>query len=229
MGESTVTRALCRLPDEYVLLNDLMLPDGKGSVDHLVIGPRGLFVIETKNYGGTVKCERDDWFVNGQKIGSLSRQAKRNAMAIKANLEKVFIEHKSKMPFVNALVFTKRGRLNVNQPTVPVLRSYELARFIRNCESNGRRPDCFSSELTRAIVHHLHSLQRHPTVFYEKANCRGCSRQSRIPETGFVEPDLAERMAGGASPKDSPAIISTSREFSKHRSIIEKDGHSLTF
>src|SRR5262249_595143 len=68
MGESAVTRALCGLPDEYVLLNDLMLPDGKGNVDHLVIGPSGLFVIETKNYSGNVKCDRDDWFVNGQKI-----------------------------------------------------------------------------------------------------------------------------------------------------------------
>src|SRR5262245_5963392 len=134
MGESAVTRALCGLPDEYVLLNDLMLPDGKGNVDHLVIGPIGLFLIETKNYSGNVKCDRDDWFVNGQKIRSLSRQAKRNAMAIRASLEKVFVEQQSRIPFVNALiVFTsRRGRLNLNQPTVPVLRSFELARFIRD-------------------------------------------------------------------------------------------------
>jgi hypothetical protein len=170
MGESAVTRALCRLPDEYVLLNDLMLPDGKGNVDHLVIGPSGLFVIETKNYSGNVKCDRDDWFVNGKKIGSLSRQAKRNAMAIRANLEKIFVEQQIRIPFVNALlVFTsRRGRLNLNQPTVPVLRSFELARFIRNYESSGRRTEGFSSELTRSLVHHLHLLQQKPDALLHK-------------------------------------------------------------
>ena len=147
-----------------------MLPDGKGNVDHLVIGPSGLFVIETKNYSGNVKCDRDDWFVNGQKIRSLSRQAKRNAMAIRANLEKVFVEQQSRIPFVNALiVFTsRRGCLNLNQPTVPVLRSFELARFIRNHESNDRRTECFSSELTRSIVHHLHLLQQKPDDLLRK-------------------------------------------------------------
>jgi hypothetical protein len=58
-------------------------------------------------------------------------------------------------------VFTsRRGRLNLNQPTVPVLRSFELAGFIRDYESNGRRTEGFSSELTRSIVHHLHLLQQ---------------------------------------------------------------------
>src|SRR5262245_9276374 len=150
-----------------------MLPDGKGNVDHLAIGPSGLFVIETKNYSGNVKCDRDDWFVNGQKIRSLSRQAKRNAMAIRASLEKVFVEQQSRIPFVNALiVFTsRRGRLNLNQPTVPVLRSFELARFIRDFrdyESNGRRTEGFSSELTRSIVHHLHLPQQKPDDLLRK-------------------------------------------------------------
>ena len=171
IGESAVTRALCGLPDEYVLLNDLMLPDGKGNVDHLVIGPKGLYVIETKNYSGDVKCDRDDWFVNGRKIGSLSRQAKRNAMAVKANLEEIFVDQQNKLPFVNAvLVFTKRGsRLNLKQATVPVLREYELAAFIRNCESNGCRTECFSPELTRAVVHHFHLLQQKPDGLSRKS------------------------------------------------------------
>jgi hypothetical protein len=75
-GEETVSAALKSLPNDFVLLNDLMLPDGRGNVDHLVIGPNGLFVIETKNYSGYVKCWADDWYVNGRKISSLSKQAK---------------------------------------------------------------------------------------------------------------------------------------------------------
>jgi len=40
-------------------MNDLMLPDDKGNVDHLVMGPNGLFVIETKNYSTFVNCLGD--------------------------------------------------------------------------------------------------------------------------------------------------------------------------
>lgn len=162
-GEVAVTEALRFLPNEYVLLNDLMLPNGQGNVDHLVIGPNGLFVIETKNYSGYVKCWRDQWYVNRREIGSLSKQAKRNAMAIRNTLAPVFNEHNARIPFVNALlVFTNRnGRLNIKRPTIPVLRSSELARFIRNYQWPQNHPVA-SPELSRAMVHHLHLLQQAP-------------------------------------------------------------------
>ncbi len=109
-GEVAVTEALRFLPNEYVLLNDLMLPNGRGNVDHLVIGPNGIFVIETKNYSGYVKCWGDQWYVNRREIGSLSKQAKRNAMAIRNTLDMVFKDHSTRIPFVNALlVFTLVG------------------------------------------------------------------------------------------------------------------------
>jgi Nuclease-related domain len=131
-GELAVTQALQSLPDQYVVLNDLVLPDGKGNVDHLVMGPNGLFVIETKNYSSYVRCLGDDWFVNGKKVHSLSKQAKRNAMAIKNSLAPIFAEHHVRMPFVTAvLVFVNRnGRLHISDPGVPVLRSSQLAHFI---------------------------------------------------------------------------------------------------
>ncbi len=42
---------------EYILLNNLTLPDGQGSttqIDHVLLSPYGLFVIETKNYKGWI-------------------------------------------------------------------------------------------------------------------------------------------------------------------------------
>ena len=57
-GERHVSRLLKRLPPgEYIVLNDLMLPDKDGSttqVDHVVISRAGIFVIETKNYSGWI-------------------------------------------------------------------------------------------------------------------------------------------------------------------------------
>jgi Nuclease-related domain len=162
-GELAVAEALKDLPDEYVLLNDLMLPDGRGNVDHLVMGPNGLFVIETKNYSTFVKCNGDDWFANGKRIPSLSKQAKGNALAVRNNLAAAFREHGSRLPFVTPLVVfvQKNARLSIKVPTIHVLRSAELARFI--ARYNSARPASITSpDLRRAIVHHLHLLQQMP-------------------------------------------------------------------
>lgn len=162
-GEMAVAEVLKDLPNEYVLLNDLMLPDGKGNVDHLIMGPNGLFVIETKNYSGFVRCVGDDWFVGRKKISSLSKQAKRNAVSVRENLEGVFKDQKTRLPYVTPLLVFVGGkcRLSIRNPAVHVLRSSQLAKFIARCNS-AKPPSITSPELRRAIVHHLHLLQQKP-------------------------------------------------------------------
>ena len=169
-GELAVTRELKSLPDDYVLLNDLFLPNGNGNIDHFLIGPNGLFVIETKNYSGDVKCDGDDWFFNGQKTKSLSWQAKRNALTLRKSLESLFAEHRTRLPFIEAvLVFVKhKDRLELHEPTIHVRKAEDLARFvldypsIKNGHGNAprtRRRASLSPELIHDIVHHIHSLQ----------------------------------------------------------------------
>ncbi len=56
-GERMVCRGLNRLdPQLYRQFHDLYLPrpDGQGStqIDHVVVSPFGIFVVETKNYKG---------------------------------------------------------------------------------------------------------------------------------------------------------------------------------
>jgi hypothetical protein len=91
-GEEAVSQVLRSLSQDYALLNDVILPDGRGNVDHFLVGPNGLFVIETKNYSGSVRCNGDRWFVGRREISSLSKQAKRNSMAIRASLESLHAE-----------------------------------------------------------------------------------------------------------------------------------------
>jgi len=169
-GELAVTKTLQSLPDEYVLLNDLMLPGARGNVDHFLIGPNGLFVIETKNYSRNVKCDGDQWFVNGQGTKSLSRQAKGNALAVRKSLETIFSEHRTKLPFIEpVLVFVKhKAALDLHEPTITALKAEELVGFILNYPSTNNGHDHSSRsrphlslrpELIRAIVHHIHSLQ----------------------------------------------------------------------
>ena len=169
-GELRVTRALSALPDEYVLLNDLMLPNRRGNVDHFLIGPNGLFVIETKNYAANVKCDGDQWFVNGNAAKSLSWQVKINAIAVRKNLQGLFAEHRAYLAFVEALlVFVKHThRLELNYPSVHVLKAEELVNFVSNYKPRSRAVR-FTPEVVEAMVHHLQSLQNQKRVRVETA------------------------------------------------------------
>ncbi len=87
--------------------------------------------METKNYSGRVKCLGDQWFVNGHRIKSLSRQAKSNTLAVRASLARVFAEYECKLPYVvPLLVFVNSVRgMSLNDPKINILRSEELAAF----------------------------------------------------------------------------------------------------
>jgi hypothetical protein len=54
-GERHTARLLDRLTrDGYVVFHDLAVPDSPANVDHLVIGPSGVFVIDSKQWTGSV-------------------------------------------------------------------------------------------------------------------------------------------------------------------------------
>jgi Nuclease-related domain len=59
-GEQHTARLLDRLTrDGYVVFHDLAVPDSPANVDHLVIGPSGVFVIDSKQWSGSVQQGAD--------------------------------------------------------------------------------------------------------------------------------------------------------------------------
>lgn len=54
-GEELVARELARLPTGHLVLHGLRT--GGAEIDHAVLGPAGLFVIETKNWSGPVTVQ----------------------------------------------------------------------------------------------------------------------------------------------------------------------------
>lgn len=48
-GEKAVARELQDLDDSFHLLNDVLIRGVKGNIDHILAGPKGIFIIETKN------------------------------------------------------------------------------------------------------------------------------------------------------------------------------------
>lgn len=57
IGELIVQKQAKRLGKEYHLFNDYLMPDGEQGttqIDHILLSPYGIFVIETKNYKGWI-------------------------------------------------------------------------------------------------------------------------------------------------------------------------------
>lgn len=55
-GELHVHNTLAQLPDEYIVLEDVILETTRGTtqIDHVVVSKYGVFAIETKNYRGDI-------------------------------------------------------------------------------------------------------------------------------------------------------------------------------
>lgn len=63
-GEERVSGILRSLPERYHVFNDFVA--GGLHVDHVVVGPAGVFAVETKNWRGAVTVEDDQILVDGQ-------------------------------------------------------------------------------------------------------------------------------------------------------------------
>jgi Nuclease-related domain len=62
-GERQTARLLDRLTrDGFVVFHDLAVPDSRANIDHMVIGPSGVFIIDSKQWTGSV-YQSSDGFV----------------------------------------------------------------------------------------------------------------------------------------------------------------------
>src|SRR5687768_1146565 len=71
-GERHVAQELSKLDDRFRVVHDVDI--GRGNVDHVVIGPAGVFAIETKNRRGRVKSVGETLVVNGRTDDAIRAQ-----------------------------------------------------------------------------------------------------------------------------------------------------------
>ena len=134
-GEKKVARILHSLPREYKVLNNVIIPNSRGTtqIDHLVISPYGIFVIETKNYSGwifgfenseqwkqTFKTTKGHFFYNPirQNWGHI------NSLSHFLQLDKNY--------FIPIVVFSNDAKLKkIEAETTSVINMYHLKRVIK--------------------------------------------------------------------------------------------------
>jgi hypothetical protein len=150
-GEKRVIKFLgSKLNDDYILLNDLYLRGGGGDIDHMVLGPNGIFVLETKNWNGNITCNGDLWQRSGKQNfkGSPSRQVKRNASTMKHIIDSS-PDFRSLCIYVEGIVVfaNKHATLHLNNPTVAIVKLPQLPNQI----TSYRRSSNYSRQQLEAI------------------------------------------------------------------------------
>jgi hypothetical protein len=65
-GEEWVAHELAFLTSEYTVFNGLRLGGGKQNFDHIIVGPSGVFVVETKNWKGSVEFRNGKLYTDGK-------------------------------------------------------------------------------------------------------------------------------------------------------------------
>ncbi|MCR2805859.1 nuclease-related domain-containing protein [Paenibacillus soyae] len=166
LGEYKINIQLDQLPKDSKYLNDIMIKNpksrtGYSQIDHIVVSPYGLFVIETKNYNGEIKGGRSDkyWRVNNR--FNMFNPLKQNFGHIKA-LELLL----SEMPdllYISMISFTMRCRFSIDpelrkiESNELVIYDSELSEFI-NRKLNRIKATTDKAALTEAEVLNIYEI-----------------------------------------------------------------------
>ena len=154
-GDALVAERLQSLSDDYFLLNDVVLQGHPGNIDHVVIGPCGVVVIETKNFSGHVESHGNVWFVNGRRSRSVSKHANHGAIAVREALGQAHPDLKdSVLCFVDSIaVFVNpSSRVKADRASTIVARYSQLLDVILAIARQRRVPPAMAARLARSLM-----------------------------------------------------------------------------
>ena len=129
-GENKVRRVIGETVEneQYVINDFILVNDGKSSqIDHIVINPHGIFVIETKNYSGEIYGSENqrEWtqvLAYGKVKNKLYNPLKQNATHI-YNVKKIV----GRLPVYSLVVFVQNNTHNIDAKNVIPLSALKTA------------------------------------------------------------------------------------------------------
>jgi hypothetical protein len=95
------------LGDDFYLLNDVVLPGRSGNIDHIVVGPSGVHVIETKGDIGDVDATADRLLVRRYPKDDYLRKIKARRQSVRAFLQDRLPGDFRTYPVFPVIVFTR--------------------------------------------------------------------------------------------------------------------------
>lgn len=104
-GERKVSEKLQYLSDEFYVLNDLALRPKSGNIDHVVLGPTGIFAIETKHRTEAIQAHEPGKDTSPRSpVHAVIEQAKSRAKLLYVHLRKHMGDVFRRGAFVQPLV-----------------------------------------------------------------------------------------------------------------------------
>lgn len=96
-GERSTAELLNALPRRFGVRHDLAVPGSRANIDHLVIGPSGVFVIDTKAYRSRLRVRRGRAWAGSRAVdtASVAWQAERLEQALGVTVVPVVAIHGS--------------------------------------------------------------------------------------------------------------------------------------
>ncbi|AHM57681.1 nuclease-like protein (plasmid) [Peptoclostridium acidaminophilum DSM 3953] len=158
-GEISAENGLfCLLSSDHVLMSDIVLevePDEFIQLDHLVISKAGIFIIETKKWGGAYKAYRDKWYVKKdtgwEPCKSPTMQNKRHHKLLKKWMQQNIGENAFVENNMYPLIIFYSSWLRTNECSMPIFESSINASFhIKSFKEN-----VISEELISEIVNKI--------------------------------------------------------------------------
>ena len=198
-GEMFVGFCLKKLldKDQYQVISDILIPDRNGGttqIDHIVFSKFGIFVVETKNWGGKIYGEANSeyWkqYFFGNKPNKFSNPIKQNIKHIKCLAEVTGAPEKC---FINTIIFcgsTLKNRDRIPASVVPGVTS--LINYIKSyCE------ELMTAEELAAAVDAI-----------EKHRLKN-SLHNRRAHTEYVKNNIIanKKSAGKRAPERVPAAV----------------------
>ena len=187
----------------HILLNDITLEDKDNGlthqIDHILIHPHGLFVIETKNYKGQVIYDEDEsgWYIKTRsthkRISSPLRQNKGHVKALKKILGK-------DIPIVPVLVFASNNApyagdenvINLDDLSL-FIESYPYSRLLKDAEIDVLGKKILDEKADISASEHIDNIavikavrkesQREITYALEQGLCPRCD--GKIIRVGY--------------------------------------------
>jgi len=133
VGERKTRKILERLPETYKVINDLLLQTERGTsqIDHTVLSPHGIFVIETKNYWGWIFGDEHAEYWTQVTYGSKNRfyNPLRQNHGHVQTLKEV-LGRSGDVPYYPVVVFDDGCVLKKVNTTHPVIYQKQLMEFI---------------------------------------------------------------------------------------------------
>lgn len=150
MGESITQNIIKNLPSTYTCVEDVKLPNGFGNIDHIVVGPNGVFSIETKYFQpsgfGWLKRLPYKQYVD------ICNQTYRQAMDVKRFLEKNEVNIDTVIPIlVMAHPYYKTKKKTWLYKGVRVVPAHLLYSYINN-QLNTQINMIQSKQITKLLI-----------------------------------------------------------------------------